>query len=102
MNIVGQEVLGKFSRKHTDARAWIAAWVAAVQAAAWQNIDEVRRVYRHADGVRLKSGNVVTVFNCKGNEHRLLTYVAYPAHIVQVLEVLTHAEYSKDSWKERY
>jgi mRNA interferase HigB len=102
MKLIGQQVLGDFTRKHADARAWIAAWACAVDAATWRDIDDVRRAYPHADGVKLKSGNVVTVFNCKGNAYRLLCYVAYPVQTVQVLEVLTHAEYSKGSWKARY
>jgi mRNA interferase HigB len=76
--------------------------VASVQQATWQNINDVRKGYPHADGVRLRSGNVVTVFNCKGNEYRLLTYLTYLIQTVQVLEIISHSEYSKQNWKKRY
>src|SRR5438067_838514 len=101
MRVVGQELLDKFKKKHVDARAWIDVWVRMAQAAAWTSLEDVRDAYPHADGVKLRSGNVVTVFNCKGNEYRLLTYVAYLIQTVQVLELITHAEYSKESWKAR-
>jgi mRNA interferase HigB len=50
----------------------------------------------------LKSAFVVTVFNVKGNTYRLLTSIDYDAAIVEVLDVLTHAEYDKALWKDRY
>jgi mRNA interferase HigB len=58
--------------------------------------------YPSTDGVKLKSQIVVTVFNVKGNEYRLLTNVNYDRQAVLVLELLTHAEYDKERWKERY
>jgi mRNA interferase HigB len=102
MRIVGQDVLVQFKRKHADARTWIDAWVKAVEIAHWQSIGDVRKTYPHADGVKLRGGNVVTVFNCKGNEYRLLCYVTYVIQVVQVLEIMTHAEYTKGFWKARY
>jgi mRNA interferase HigB len=52
--------------------------------------------------VTLKSKLVVTVFNAKGNEYRLLTSIDYDAGIIEALDILTHAEYDKDMWKDRY
>jgi len=102
MRLIGQDVLAKAVRKHSDARQWIAAWVATVEDAAWRSLEGVREDYPSADGVKLKSNIVVTVFNVKGNEYRLLTNVNFSKQIIQVLELLTHAEYDKDRWKERY
>jgi len=102
MRILRQDVLSKAIRKHADARRWIEAWVATVEEAAWRSIDDLRDDYPSADGVRLKSRIVVTVFNVKGNECRLLTSVNYTAQSVLVLDLLTHAEYDKDQWKGRY
>jgi len=102
MIILGNDVLNRFRKKHADARAWLDNWVRTVDVAGWQDLDDVRKAYPHADGVKLKSGNVVTVFNCRGNEYRLLCYVTYVIQTVQVLEVMPHAEYSKNLWKARY
>jgi len=68
----------------------------------WHSLDDVRKAYPSADGVKLKTRLVVTVFNVKGNEYRLLTSIDYDAGIVEAMDVLTHAEYDKESWKVRY
>src|SRR5207302_4156599 len=96
MRLLGETVLKRRVRKHSDISGWIAAWVATVLDASWSNIDDVRSDYPSADGVKLKSRIVVTVFNVKGNEYRLLTNVDYAGHVVQVLDLLTHAEYDKE------
>ena len=102
MRLVGLDVLKKAVRKHTHARKWIEAWIATVEDAAWRSLEDVRADYPSADGVTLKSRIVVTVFNVKGNEYRLLTNINYVNQFVMALELLTHAEYDKNKWKERY
>jgi mRNA interferase HigB len=102
VRLIGQDVILKAVRKHADAKTWLYAWVATVEAARWQSLDDLREDYPSADGVKLKSRVVVTVFNVKGNEFRLLTHVNYAAQVVLVLELLTHAEYDKEKWKGRY
>jgi mRNA interferase HigB len=102
MRLIGQDVLRKTMRHHADARKWLQAWAATVEDAQWQKFDDVRMDYPSTDGVKLKSQIVVTVFNVKGNEYRLLTNVNYDRQAVLVLELLTHAEYDKERWKERY
>ena len=102
MRLIGQDVLVKAVRRHPDVRKWITAWVATVEDAAWQSLENVRQDYPSADGVKLKSEVVVTVFNVKGNDYRLLTNVDYRGQFVLVLELLTHPEYDKERWKGRY
>jgi mRNA interferase HigB len=70
-----------------------------VQGATWRSIKDVRKTYPHADAVTLKSGKVVTVFNIRGNRYRLLTGISYPLGVVNVFDLLTHAEYDKEKWK---
>ncbi len=102
MQLVGQDTLTKAGRKNAPLRRWLATWMTTVESAEWLNLDEVRVHYPSADGVRLKSGTVITVFNVKGNEYRLLTAIDYDMQAVAALEVLTHAEYDKELWKQRY
>lgn len=75
------------------------AWSAKVEDANWMSLNDIRADYPSADGVRLKSRVVVTVFNVKGNEYRLLTEVNFFSQAVEILALLTHAEYDKEKWK---
>lgn len=102
MRLIGQDTLAAALRKHVAARRWIAAWIATVEDARWTSLEDLRADYPSADGVKLKSRLVVTVFNVKGNEYLLLTHVDYEGQVVLALELLTHADYDKEKWKERY
>ena len=99
VELVNLTAIERFTRKHSDAGDWFANWIDIAQAADWRNILDVRHQFPSADGVKLKNRTVVTVFNVKGNEYRLLTIISYSAQRVVVLDILTHAEYSKDKWK---
>jgi mRNA interferase HigB len=102
MRLIGRDVLSKAIRRHPDAAKWLDSWALTAEDAAWQNLEDVRDDYPSADGVKLRSKVVITVFNVKGNEYRLLTNVIYKVQTVLVLALLTHAEYDKEQWKERY
>jgi mRNA interferase HigB len=56
---------------------------------------QVRQVFPSADAV-----DKFTVFNIKGNAFRLIAEINYHTGKVFLWHVLTHAEYSKEGWKE--
>jgi mRNA interferase HigB len=97
--------LDRFGRKHRDARKALADWLDTVRGAEWASLADMRKVYPSADGVNVRVAGgqvvVVTVFNVKGNRYRLLTVIGYAAAVCRVVDVLTHAEYSTDRWKDR-
>lgn len=99
MQLANITAIERFARKHRDAAVWLANWVAVARDASWQSLHDVRKQFPSTDGVPLKSGVVVTVFNVKGNEYRLLTIISYAAQRILVYDVLTHAEYDKEKWK---
>jgi mRNA interferase HigB len=68
--------------------------------ATWRSLAELRQVYPHADPVGVASGRTVVVFNIRGNRYRLITAIHYNRQVIYTLRFLTHAEYSKDRWKE--
>jgi mRNA interferase HigB len=65
-------------------------------------MSDVRRVFPTADAVKVKSGRTATVFNIGGNKYRLIASIHYNRGKVFILHILTHAEYTKDTWKEKY
>lgn len=85
--------------KHPAAEKRLRHWERMVEAVGWKSFVDVRRVFRSADAVKLDSGLVVTVFNIGGNTYRLLTTINFREGIVNVIDVLTHAEYDKEKWK---
>lgn len=77
-----------------STRPGLAQWYRVTQHARWRSLAEVKRVYPQADLVGDK-----TVFNIAGNRVRLITYINYPAQIVYIKDILTHAEYDRGDWK---
>lgn len=99
MQLANITAIERFARKHRDSAKWLANWIDVASNAAWQSLQDLRKQFPSADGVPLKSGVVITVFNVKGNEYRLLTIINYPAQRIVIYDVLTHAEYNKEKWK---
>jgi mRNA interferase HigB len=102
MRLLGQARLEKAVKIHPDAKQWMTRWHENVSAAQWHDLRDVQQLYPATDGVMLRNRHVVIVFNVKGNQYRLLTLMDYPRQEIAFLELLTHAEYSKDRWKQRY
>lgn len=100
MEIINAIEIQKGWEKHPRAKKWLQDWMQIVQAASWHGIQDVRRQFPSADGVKLKSGNIVTVFNAGGNNYRLLTTVVYRTQKIVIWELLTHAQYDKQKWKQ--
>ncbi len=94
VRILGQVTLQKCARKHADVANALAMWRAAVTAARWTNLAQLKADFPSADYVP-----PFTVFNVKGNKYRLITLIDYAEQVVVVRDVLTHAAYSKGKWK---
>jgi mRNA-degrading endonuclease HigB of HigAB toxin-antitoxin module len=63
MILIGQDILARAGRKNRSSRRSLLSWAATVDASIWRNL----------------KGLVVTVFNVKGKESRLLTAIDYDA-----------------------
>jgi mRNA interferase HigB len=101
MRVITRKPLREFAQRHADAAESLQNWYRTFREAHWESLQDVRRVYPHADAVTVASGRTVTVFNIGGNKYRLIAAVHYNRQRVYVLRVLRHAEYSKDTWKEK-
>lgn len=93
--------LREYARRFPKAAAPFDDWARLALSAAWKHLVDARRTFPHADQVKVKSGRTVTVFNIGGKDFRLITAIHYDRRKVFVLDFLTHAEYSKDTWKLR-
>jgi mRNA interferase HigB len=95
MRVISRSALRKYWESHPNAKASLVLWYERITTEAFEGLVALRQVFRSAD----KVGNFV-VFNIAGNHHRLITYIDYEAQIVFIRDVLTHAEYDKEDWKD--
>ncbi|MGD1276634.1 MAG: type II toxin-antitoxin system HigB family toxin [Tepidisphaeraceae bacterium] len=102
MRLIKRATLKDYARKHPAAESSLFGWAQMTEAADWHSIEDVRRVFPHADSAVVASGNTVTIFNIAGNRFRLVVSIKYRWGVVYVRDFLTHAEYSKDTWKKRH
>lgn len=100
MRIISKKRLREFWEKHADARVSLERWYRITEEASWQKLTDVRQTLGSADQVTVASGCRVVVFNIAGNKYRLVAAIHYNARVVYALKVMTHAEYSKDTWKD--
>ena len=101
MRIIKESFLGTAAREHPPAARHLDVWRKTVRAATWRSLVEVRRSYPDTDAVKVKSGRTVLVFNVRRNDYRLIAAAHFNRQIVYALRFLTHAEYSKDRWKDK-
>ncbi len=100
MRVIKRAPLLDFCRRHPDAYAALDAWYRVARRARWRSITDVRRAFPTADAVGVASGRTVTVINVRGNRYRLVLAIHYNTQMVFLLRVLTHAEYTRGSWKQ--
>ena len=86
--------------EHARARVSLENWLGAARNAKWKSFAQVKESAGSVDQVRVKSGNTVLVFNIAGNAFRLICSAHYDRGNLYTLRFVTHAEYSKDRWKE--
>ncbi|MEG4105018.1 type II toxin-antitoxin system HigB family toxin [Microcoleus sp. S13_C5] len=94
MHLISIRNLRKDSAQYPDVKNQIDSWNETVKKAEWQNLKDVRKIYRDAEAVA-----DLTVFNIKGNEYRLIVGINYENQTIYYKYFLTHAEYDKDKWK---
>ena len=100
MKVIKPVTVRQWARKHPTAASSLAGWLALVRAAEFKDFAALRKVYRSADWVQVVSGRKVVVFNISGNNYRLIAAVHFNTQGVFTLRFMTHAEYSKNQWKE--
>ena len=89
----------RFASDYPDAATGLEVWRRIMRQEQFRHFADLRRCFRAADQVRVASGSPVVVFNIQGKAFRLICALHYNAGKVFILRFLTHAEYSKDRWK---
>jgi mRNA interferase HigB len=86
--------LKDFIARHPDAGPALRSWWTAVLGAEWKDFSAVRQTFNSASYV-----DPFTVFNIKGNDYRLVTYIDYERRLVVLKWFGAHAEYDKGKRK---
>ena len=94
LHIITRKRLVEASRVYRDAEAPLDGWYRIVKKARWTSLD-ARKVWSSADIF----GNC-TIFNIKSNKYRLIVWIDYRTKRVFIRAVLTHADYTKEGWKD--
>lgn len=95
MHIISRKKLLEFAFKHSNSRIALDAWYRKVKSASYKTLIDLKVTFPSADLV-----GKYTVFNVGGNKYRLITVIIYEKQRIYIREVLTHAEYDKNMWKD--
>ncbi|MBL4846506.1 MAG: type II toxin-antitoxin system HigB family toxin [Planctomycetes bacterium] len=102
MKIVQRQRLVDLANQHPISASAVEHWIEIVKAATWDQFTDIQATFgRSVDSVKLPMRNMITIFDIKGNDFRLLTHVCFGKGTVFIKEFLTHAEYDKNEWTER-
>ena len=100
MRIIKRAMLVAYAQRNPQAESGLRHWHTVAKAARWTSLQEVRATFPHADGLTVRSGRTVVVFNVAGNKYRLITAIHYNRQLIFTLKVLTHGEYGKGKWRD--
>jgi mRNA interferase HigB len=99
MRIIKDSRLREYAKQHPRASVSLRNWRSATRRAHWQSFQDIKNTVRSADPITLPNGVRVVVFDIGGGAFRLITAVHCNRGIVYIRRFLTHAEYSKEDWK---
>jgi mRNA interferase HigB len=96
MHVITPGRLRVFAAAHPDATGPLEAWYRDARKARWESFDDVRTTY----GRRVGRYKGLIIFDIGGNKYRLIAAIHYNRRKVFIRHVLTHADYSRDDWKD--
>ncbi len=91
MRIIAKSTLKEFWGKHNDAEIPLKTWHKIVEKQQWKNTHNIKQLFGNASII----GNNRVVFNIKGNDYRLVTYIVFRVQKVFIRFIGTHKEYDK-------
>jgi mRNA interferase HigB len=95
LHVISRKKLKEAAAQHSDLESPLDVWFRIAKRASWQSLTDVRKTFSAADVV-----DKWTVFNIKGNKYRLITEINYRFQRIYIRDVLTHAEYDQEKWKQ--
>jgi len=94
VHVITRKRLNDFAAKHPHSAEALERWHRIVKRTDFTDFANLRATFPSADQVGGK-----TVFNIGGNKYRLIAAIHYNRRKIYIRQVLTHAEYNRNSWK---
>jgi len=85
--------------KHPKAKNPLERWYDVARAIHWKNFMEVSKTFGSADQTKVASGHTVVIFDIGGNKYRMIAAIHYNIGRVFILQIMTHAEYDDNTWR---
>ena len=101
VRLIKPSTVREWADQYPDAASALAAWQRLMETHEFVHFAALRRVFPHAGQGTVASQRLVTVFNLRGNRYRLVVALHYNRQLCFALRFLTHAEYSKNHWKDQ-
>jgi mRNA interferase HigB len=99
MRTIKESRLREYAKQHSRAASPLRHWRTTIRRASWKTFADVKQTFGSADQVTVPNGRQVVVFNIGGDAFRLITAIHFNRGIVYIRKFMTHAEYSKEDWK---
>lgn len=96
MRVIAIKTLKEYWEKFPQVEQALLSWHQEVEAADWDNPNELKAQYRNASVLTDKR----VIFNIHGNSYRLVTDIEYRLKIVFIVWFGTHKEYDKINAKK--
>ncbi len=96
MRIITEKAL-KDAGKVYGCESEIDTFVTLLRSIEPKNLEELKKTFSSAEAV-----GKTTVINFKGNHYRVISAIHYNKNLIHIMEVMTHADYSKNKWQKKY
>ena len=96
MRLISKKPLRTFWERHPESRSVLEDWYRKVYALEAVSFSQLRGQFGTADYV-----DGFTIFDVGGNRYRIATVIHYDKQRIYVRDVMTHAEYDRNTWRRK-
>jgi mRNA interferase HigB len=100
VHIISKRILIDFWHRHGGSKAALERWYRIAEKARWRCFADIRKTFNSADYFE-KGDKIYFIFNVGGNNIRVIAGFNYQTQTMFIKAVMTHSEYSKESWKNK-
>ena len=103
MRVIAVKRVKGWIQQHPKAKNALLRWMRTIKAAKWTGFADARKTLGTTidESCDVASKRRVTIFDICGNDYRLIAAVHYDGQRVYAMRFMTHAEYSKNQWKDQ-